>query len=437
MELLAYFTWINEHILALPTTILFLGVALFLTLKTKFAQIRSIPRFARLITHGVKKQQAENKTVNSLNSFHALFTAMGTTMGMGNVVGPSVAIFTGGPGALFWLVFYIFLGSVTKFTEVVFALITRETTTDGSISGGPVYYLKKVSPLLSYSYGFMMPLVLANWSSLQANTFASLLAQEGVPLWISGLFLAIFLAFMMWSGARHIASLASKLVPFMFVMYVSVALITLLYNPLSLYASLLLIKNSILHPAAAIGGFLGASMFHAIHAGLYQGIFISEAGLGTSSIPHSMANTDKPTDQGILAMCSSLSDMLLCTLSGLLVLTTGVWATGDFRSTFIYEAFSVNAPVFGNYILLASLALFIITTVMGNGFNGVQMFNALTGRRWTKLYIAFLVITVFAGALISVPLVWELTKTVIAIVAIPNLIGILILAIQYPQALKF
>jgi len=436
MELLSFFVWLNEYVFAIPTTILFMGVALFLTIKTRFAQIRSIPRFISLVRHGVKTQHPETKKLKSLNAFHALFTAMGTTMGMGNVVGPSIAIFTGGPGALFWLVFYIFLGSAIKFTEVVFALITRQTASDGTISGGPMFYLKKVSPILAYWYGVMMPLVLANWSGLQANTFASLLAQENIPLYISGFMIAAFLAFMMWSGARHIAALASTLVPFMFVLYVSVALITLFSNPVSLCNALLLIKESIFNPSAITGGFFGATLFHAMHAGLYQGIFISEAGLGTSSIPHAMANTDRPTDQGILAMCSTASDMLLCTLSGLLVLTTGVWQTGDFRSTFIYEAFSMNAPAFAQYVLLASLALFIITTIMGNGFNGVQMFNALTNRRWTKLYIAFLVLTVFAGALVSVPLVWEITKTIIAIVAIPNLIGILILAIRYPQALK-
>ena len=256
-------------------------------------------------------------------------------------------------------------------------------------------------------------------------------------MWISGTFLACFLALMMWSGARHIAALASRLVPVMFVLYVSISIYTLWHSPLSLQHALLLIKQNILNPTAAIGGFLGSTIFHAMHAGLYQGIFISEAGIGTASIPHSMANTNRPTDQGILAMCSTASDILLCLLSGLLVLTTGVWITGDFRSTFIYEAFSINTPLFGKYILLASLALFIVTTIMGNGFNGVQMFNALTRNRWTKWYIGFLVITVFAGALISVPLVWELTKTVIAIVAIPNLVGLIILTIKNPKVLEF
>lgn len=436
MELLLFFTWINDYLLAVPTTILFLGTALFLCLQTRFAQVRAIPKFIQLIVHGVKKQ-TEDKKLKGLNAFHAMFTAMGTTMGMGNVVGPSIAIFAGGPGALFWLILYIFLGSVTKFTEVVFAIITRKTEPNGTFSGGPIYYLNYVNPILAIWYGVAMPFVLVNWSSLQANTFASLLAQEGVSLWASGIFLACFLAFMMWGGARQIAALASRLVPFMFVLYVSISLYTLWTNPHSLYTALLLIKNSIFSPAAAIGGFLGSTVFHAMHAGLYQGIFISEAGIGTSSIPHSMANTTRPTDQAILAMCSTISDMLLCSLSGLLVLTTGVWVTGNFRSTFIYEAFTMNAPLFGKYILLLSLALFIITTIMGNGFNGVQMFNALTGNRWTKWYIAFLVIAVFAGALISVPLVWEITKTVIAIVAIPNLIGVLILAIKNPKVLEF
>jgi AGCS family alanine or glycine:cation symporter len=219
----------------------------------------------------------------------------------------------------------------------------------------------------------------------------------------------------------------------MFCMYVSVALYILLSNPLSLLSALTLIKNSVLSPCAAVGGFCGATIFHAMHAGLYQGIFITEAGIGTTSIPHSLANTNNPIDQGLLALYSTISDFLLVTLSGLLVLVTGVWSTGVFRSTFIYEAFKIHAPGFGSYILLVSLALFIITTIMGNSFNGMQTFGVLFPKGNSAIYMFFLLFVVFTGSLISAPLVWGTMQTILACAAIPNVVGLIILAIRNPE----
>jgi AGCS family alanine or glycine:cation symporter len=430
MTVLAFFTYINETILAIPTTLLFFGAALFLTYKTKFVQFRMIPRFIGLVTGSIK--HTANKE-HAINPFHAVFTAMATTMGMGNVVGPSVAIYTGGPGALFWLLVYIVFGCVTKFTEVVFALRTRKINHDGTISGGPLNYLAKVHPVLAVWYGSIMLFLFASWSSLQANTLAALLDKEGISAWITGGLVTLFLAIVMQGGASRIASLASKAVPLMFFMYVSVALYILLGNPLSLLSALTLIKNSVLSPCAAIGGFCGATVFHAMHAGLYQGIFITEAGIGTTSIPHSLANTNNPIDQGLLALYSTISDFLLVSLSGLLVLVTGVWSTGVFRSTFIYEAFKIHAPGFGSYILLISLALFIITTIMGNSFNGMQTFGVLFPGRTSIIYMIFILLCVFGGSLISAPLVWGTMQTILACAAIPNVIGLIILAIRSPK----
>jgi AGCS family alanine or glycine:cation symporter len=389
-----------------------------------------IPRFIGLVSGTIK--HTANRT-QAINPFHAVFTAMATTMGMGNVVGPSVAIFTGGPGALFWLLVYIVFGSVTKFTEVVYALRTRKINADDSISGGPLHYLAKVHPLLAIWYGSIMLFLFASWSSLQANTLAALLYKESISPWITASLVTIFLMLVMYGGAFRVSSLASKAVPLMFCMYVSVALYILLSNPLSLLSALTLIKNSVLSPCAAVGGFCGATIFHAMHAGLYQGIFITEAGIGTTSIPHSLANTNNPIDQGLLALYSTISDFLLVTLSGLLVLVTGVWSTGVFRSTFIYEAFKIHAPGFGSYILLVSLALFIITTIMGNSFNGMQTFGVLFPKGNSAIYMFFLLFVVFTGSLISAPLVWGTMQTILACAAIPNVVGLIILAIRNPE----
>ncbi|EKD48797.1 MAG: Sodium/alanine symporter [uncultured bacterium] len=171
---------------------------------------------------------------------------------------------------------------------------------------------------------------------------------------------------------------------------------------------------------------------------MFRGIFITEAGLGTSSIPHSLADTKKPTDQAVLAMGSTIADAFLSALSGLLVLTTGIWSLGAFRSTLVYEVFKLQAPGIGQYVLLFSVTLFILTTVMGNSLNGMQSFGILVKDNTVLMncYMAFTIVMIFAGALVPMKLLWEIMDTLVMFVAIPNLIGIILLSYKYPEALR-
>lgn len=438
MNWLTFFNWINEHIFALPTTILFFGIALVLTLKTRFLQLRGFPHFIQLITSGVRgkgkfDQSGEKRTINP---FHALFTAMSTTIGMGSIVGPSLAIMTGGPGALFWLVVYIFFGSVTKFTEVAFALDTRIQMPDGRVIGGPMQYLKSVSKVLAKWYSIVMVFLFAGWSSLQSNTLATIFVQEGISEWIIGLSLAVLIWYTLQGGAQRVGMIASKLVPFMFCLYIVFSMLILCKDIPALLAAIRLVGKSVFTPSAAIGGFLGTTIFHAMRSGMYQGVYITESGLGTSSIAHAIADTKSPTDQGILAMYSGIADIILSIVSGLLTLVTGVWNYGDFRSTLVYEAFKLHAPAVGQLALLVSISLFVLTTVIGNSFNGTQSFASLTKDRWVLSYRLFVCAIIFFGALMPVPLVWAIMNTLLALVAIPNLIGILILAFKRPNVIE-
>jgi len=438
MDAFAFFTWLNETILALPATLLFFGVGLILTFKTKFLQFRAFPHFMRLLTGGIKGKGKfdESGEKRTINPFHALFAAMSTTIGMGSIVGPSIAIMAGGPGALFWLIVYIFFGAATKFTEVTFALATRIQTEDGRVIGGPMQYLKSVSKVLAIWYSGAMIFLFAGWSSLQSNTLATIYAQESVPEWMIGLGLALLVLVVLQGGAHRVGAWASKLVPFMFVLYIFFALLILLSNIPALLSAMQLVAQSVLRPAAAMGGFLGATMFQAVRSGMNRGVYITEAGLGTASIPHAVADTKRPTDQGILAMFSGIADIMLSCVSGMLILVTGVWISGDFRSTLIYEAFKLKAPGVAQLALLVSISLFVLTTVIGNSFNGSQSFAALTNNRGTKLYLLFLVTVIFCGALLPVPLIWAIMDTISTFVAIPNLIGILILAFKKPEVIK-
>lgn len=435
MTITLFFKQIND-LLAIPSTLAFLGVAIFLTFKTGFVQLRSLRRFKQLVTAGGAQEDRGPDQQNAISSLGALFTAMSTTIGMGNVVMPAIAIAIGGPGALFWLVAYSFVGCVTKFAEVTFALHARKTTAAGYIMGGPTQYLKLIAPWLAKWYGGATLVLFACWSAMQSNTLAEILFQEGIVKWHTGLAVSTLLFAILYGGAHRVSAWASKLVPLMFVLYVSFSLIILFQDPTALWNAFKLIGGNIIQPAAAVGGFAGASLFEAIRWGTYQSVYITEAGVGTSAIPHSLADVERPTDQGILAMYSMAADMFLSAISGLLVLVTGVWMhKGEPSSALIYKAFKLSSPYYGDIILIASVTLFVLTTIIGNSFNGGESFAYFTKHRWVRLYYFFATVLVFLGSLSSVPLILHATSVVLVGIAIPNLLGIALLAIRYPEVL--
>lgn len=420
--------------LSYPSLVIFLGTAIILTVKTGFLQLHGFSRFIKLIFSGINEQQKSN--VKTINPFHALFSAMATTIGMGNIIGPSIAISIGGPGALFWLLVYIILGSATKFVEVTFSVHTRTVTSSGDIIGGPTQYLRLISHSLAAWYGLVTMFLFTGWSGLQVNTLASIWAQEGIPHWVSGLVASSILLAVVLGGVKRIGFVASRIVPLKFIVYVIFALFILLKNPIAILAAIKLVFSSIASPAAAAGGFLGATAFAVIREGIYKGIFITESGIGTSSIAHALSDVKNPSDQGILAMFSSIADLFLCSLSGLIALVTGVWTSGKLNNTLAYEAFKLHAPYGGNFVLAISILLFVITALIGNTYNGSQSFASFTRHKYVNVYFIFAALIAFLGALSDVPLLWQIMDVLLALVAIPNLIALLILAYRHPHILK-
>ena len=276
-----------------------------------------------------------------------------------------------------------------------------------------------------------------SWSSLQANTLASVFSLEGVEPYYVGIVLACIMLFVISGGARRVGDVASALVPLMFVLYVLFSASILIINGGMIKQAIALVFSSAFTGAAAVGGFAGATILSAMREGIYRSIFITEAGLGTSSIPHAIADTKRPTDQGLLALFSMMSDALLVTLSGLIVLLTGVWHIGIFRSTLIYEAFKMHSPQLGKFVLLISITLFVVTTVIGNTFNGTQSFSALFRRSlWLRWYIRFTALGIVAGALLPVQSMWNIMDVLLTLVAIPNIIGLLILSFTHASVLR-
>lgn len=430
------FTWLSDlnDLTMAPSAILFFAVAVLLTIRFGFLQFRALPRFIQLISGGIKERHKYD--ASKISSFQAMFTAMATTIGMGNVVGPSVAVYFGGPGALFWLLVYIFFGSMTKLTEVVLAMHTRERLPDGRIVGGPMEYLKKVHPFLGYWYMSVVAFLFMVWSGLQSNTLGQIFEMDGIPSWVVGVGLGVLVYLVVQGGIHRIGAVASNLVPLMFVLYVTFALMILFKDLEALRNAVMQICANIFTPAAPAGMFLGASIMTAMKWGIYRSIHITEAGLGSSSIAHAMSDSNNPLDQGILAMFSMVADAILVTLSGLLVLVTGIWTQGVFRNTLVYEAFKMSSSAFGAKVLVVSVSLFVITTVIGNTFNGMQSFAAFTRDRYMNLYLGITILTIMFGSLLDPRTAWSITDIMLTLVVIPNIIGVTILAFRHPTYFK-
>jgi len=419
-----------------PSVFIFLCVGIILTFKLRFLQFRGISRFLSFLREGMSKTK-DGGNIKTISSFHAMFAAMATTLGMGNIIGPSIAIILGGPGALFWLIAYMFVGGVIRFTEVTLALQTRKKTAAGDIISGPIQYLKLVSKYISAWYGGIIIILFAVWSAVQSNTLANIMFKESVPKWIVGLALATIVMIVLHGGAKRVGLVASKLVPIMCFAYLSFAILIIFKDIAALKNALYLIFSNIFSVRAVALGFVGGSMFTAMREGIYRSIFITEAGLGTSSIPHSMSDVKRPTDQGLLAMYSMVADAFLSFISGLLVIVTGIWATvTQPDATLVYEVFKMNSPVLGKFVLIFSVSLFVLTTIIGNSFNGTQSFATFTKHKYLEIYKIFTAVVIFTGALVKVPLVWALVDVVITFVAVPNVISLVILTFRMPDYFK-
>lgn len=422
-----------------PSVVVFLLISLIFTFKTGFLQIRGLKRFGQLLFNPLKDLTNQgNQKIKIMSPFNALFTSMATTIGIGNIVGPSIAISMGGPGALFWLILYIFFSSATKFVEAVFAVYSRKISKDGNIIGGPYRYLSMVSPTLSKVYAGFTIFLFTIWSGLQVNTISSICNCEGIPKWLTGLFLVVMLLFVVLSGVKRIGAILSKLVPIMFLFYVFFAFYIILKDPCKLFEAIKLIFNCVFSSQALCGGALASTVFIALKEGIYKSIFITEAGLGTSSIAHAFANVKDPRDQGILAMFSGIADIILCLLSGLITLVTGLWCHLGLTNNIIYQAFKLHCPIYGAQIfLISSVLLFTITSLIGNTFNGGQSFAALFGHKYIKLYFVISAGIAFTGTLIQAPFLWNLTDLITTFVAILNLSGLLILSFKYKPLIRY
>lgn len=388
--------------------------------------------------------KSDGKEAGEVKPFDALMTALSATVGTGNIAGVATAIALGGPGAIFYMWIIALFGMATKYAEAVCAVTYREVDTQGEYVGGPMYYLRngvaKFAPELGKGLAVLFAIFGAAaafgiGNAVQVNSMAAVLSQNfNVPTWATGIAVAALVGFVVLGGIRRIGDVAGKMVPTMIVLYVGAGLVIIMLNITSIPAAFALIFKNAFNPAAAIGGFTGAAVSAAVRFGVARGVFSNEAGLGSAPIAHAAAKTNSPVRQGVIAMLGTFIDtIVVCTITALVILTSGAWTsvggdgaglTGAVLSSVAFSTLLGG----GQYIVTIALAVFAFTTILGWSYYGERCWQYLFNKKTVIIYRI-----VFVGALLSfanfrVDFVWNLSDTLNGLMAVPNLIGLLLLA---------
>lgn len=341
---------------------LLLGTGLFFTVYLKFPQIRYFRHSLNVVSGKYDKDHHEGDT----SHFQALTTALSGTVGTGNIAGVALAIHMGGPAALFWMLLTAFLGMTTKFVEVSLSHKYREKAADGSVSGGPMYYMKNRLNMKWLAIIFALATIISSFGTgnlPQINSIAnSLNSTLGIDKMLTGGILAVLLGFVIIGGIKRIAKVTEKLVPSMALIYVVGAFIIIFYNYENIIPSIALVADSMFTGTAAVGGFLGATIAFAFNRGVNRGLFSNEAGQGSAPIAHAAARTDEPVSEGMVAILEPFIDtIIICMITGMVILSSGVW-DHKFENTFQYtdlrilndvydDTVSADQELLGNFLL--------------------------------------------------------------------------------------
>ncbi len=410
-----------------PMIILLLGTGLYLTFLLGGIQFRLLGHALWL---ALIKRREDVPAEGDISHFQALMTALSATVGTGNIAGVATAIAAGGPGALFWMWMTGLVGMATKYAEAVLAVKYRVQDEMGTMSGGPMYYLSRGLglPWLGALFAFFAAFAAFGIGNMvQSNSVADALHSAfGVPSGITGAILAVLTALVILGGIRSIARVTEVLVPFMIVLYMVAGTLVLLLHLDRLPAAFSAILRGAFQPTAAVGGFLGATVAQTLRYGVARGIFSNESGLGSSPIAAAAAQTRDPVRQALVSMTQTFIDTLVvCTFTGLVILTTGVWTTGETGAALTAQAFGKGLPALGEMVVAVSLALFAYSTLLGWSYYGEKSLEYLLGVRAVVPYRLVFSVLVLVGALVRLDTVWALADVMNGLMAVPNLVGLL------------
>ncbi len=444
MSLLSIVQKINMYLSDYILIVLLVGTGLFFSIKTRFVQVRCFKEgwnrtFGNFSLHGGKQE-------SGISSFQALATAIAAQVGTGNIIGASGAILIGGPGAIFWMWIIAFFGMATIYSEAVLAQETREVREDGSVHGGPVYYIKRAFPnafgkFLAGFFAVAIILALGFMGCMvQSNSIGETCSNAlGVPSWVVGIFVTVIAAIIFIGGIQRIASVTEKMVPVMAVLYLlggfAVLIVRIKYIP----ETIGMIFKYAFVPNAIIGGGIGYALKTAISQGVKRGLFSNEAGMGSTPHAHAMANVKKPHDQGVVAMIGLFFDtFVVLTMTALVVISTlyagnGPLASGAAdgitKTNMAQLAFSTILGDEGGALFVAvCLFFFAFSTVISWNFFGRVNVEYLFGKKALPVYSVLALCFIFLGSCLSNDLVWELTDMFNQLMVIPNVIALIALS---------
>ena len=443
-------SYLNNFIWGLPAMICIIGVGLLLSIKTSFIQIR---KFKDSMRNTIGKIFSKEKTKEgAMSPFQAVCTALAGTVGTGNIAGVAGAIAIGGPGAVFWMWCSAFLGMCTKFAEVTLAVKYRETNNEGEHVGGPMYYIKNG---LSYKWRWLAFLyaalgiltVFGTGNATQVNTIVTsidsalksynLLSDARLANFnlVVGIIIAAMVAMVLLGGVKRIGQVTERLVPFMAVLYVILALGVVVVNFKSVPAVFTSIFAGAFSPKGFTGGLVG-SMFISLKKGVSRGIFSNEAGLGTGSIAHACADTEEPVNQGLFGIFEVFMDtIVICTLTALTILCSGV-AINYGEAAGAELTISGFTSTYGSWVSLftaVSMCCFAFSTIIGWGLYGSRCIEFIFGNKSVRPFLVIYSFVSIVGAAIDLGLLWDIADTFNGLMMIPNLIGVLVLS---PQVMK-
>lgn len=431
--LLVFNDWLNSIVWGPPFLILLVGTGLYLTIRLGFFQFTHL-RYAWRRTFGTLLKPKKVHEEGAITSFQAVTSAMAATVGVGNIAGVATAIALGGPGAVFWMWIVALVGMATKLGEATLGVKYRQVDADGKVSGGVFFYIEKGLgqrwKWLALLYAFLAGLAAFGIGNMvQANTMAHALETSiGVPPWFTGVILMILVGAVTLGGIKRIAVTAEKIVPTMALIYVIGAVGVLISFYAQIPAAFGMIFAGAFTTTSAIGGFAGATVAMAIRYGFARGIFSNEAGLGSASIVHAQARS-KPYAQGLWGMWEVFIDTLvICTLTALVILVTGVIQTGQTGAELTTSAFNAGLPGLGGWIVVIAIVLFCYSTMLTWNFYGEKSWEYAFGPKVVKPYRIIFIGFLFLGAIGGLTTIWDIADTLNGLMAAPNLIALVLLA---------
>lgn len=439
---------LTDFLWGTPLMILMVGVGLYLTIRSGFFQFLGLPTWWKHtigeVLHGDKSDDAKQKHEGELKPFQALCTVLAGTVGSGNIAGVAAAIAIGGPGAVFWMWLIALVGMMTKMAEVTLSVAFRKKTPDGEYFGGPMHYMKeglgKIGKFLAGFYAIaLLIMVLADACFVQPNTLATCVNDVfGVPLIVSGIIITVLSTIVILTGGvQKIGDFCGKFVMPMILLYIVACLSVIIANIGSVPAAFGMIFKYAFAPAPAVGGFVGSTMTLAMARGASRGIFSNEAGEGTAATVHATAQTDHPAHQGMYGILEVFIDtIVICTLTSLAIICSGVWSCGDTGVVLTFDAFRSTWGFAGIVVLCLAVVLFTYSSYLGFFVEFRTCVEYIFGEKAIKLMKWLFLALPILSVTLEVEQVWDIADMAVGFIVIPNMIALLLLSPKFFEILK-